>query len=557
MEMSKYIVIGLCLFLHTGLFAQNAGLPESVNVRSPLHGWADQNGDGELDAHEFQLFSKIVTSFFEPHRVKTQFDRFFDHNENRRIDQDEVGFVREEVFRPLLYQLYVLYPDAARLVDFDGNTSIDPHEVELLYDFLFYDPALKKPRVVNSPLDEILDRNNNNRVERAEIKTAYKLIVTATFLMPFDFEENDTFEGPIQVESWLMIIGDTNNNNLLEEQEFTILQDSMSEPHPIQTKVDEILDFNKNGIVESHEIRQAQRKEEASRKKREEMTRVRPRTFIDRHLDLNQDNFVDKVEIQEIVSMILSGPQQYETKWPVHELIDMNDDRYVSDDELRHFVDDVIIPHPVEGNSVIDKESDINRDGFVDPEEIGIAFGQTGQAEIPPIVELVKMAAGEFANESARGLLPEEPDQPEDVPDYIQKKLTSMKDSNVAVAGITAVTSNLDEETVNGLVIFIENAFVNVGTATVVDRQNVESILDEHEFQLSDLVNSQTAVRIGELLSAQYLVVGNISYVGENYYLQVKVISCEKGEVIGSSVSQSLGADGFYDMTNEAVYNLF
>ena len=41
--------------------------------------------------------------------------------------------------------------------------------------------------------------------------------------------------------------------------------------------------------------------------------------------------------------------------------------------------------------------------------------------------------------------------------------------------------SQVDEETANGVAVFVESAFVNVGKVRVVDRQNVQRILEEHE----------------------------------------------------------------------------
>jgi hypothetical protein len=52
-------------------------------------------------------------------------------------------------------------------------------------------------------------------------------------------------------------------------------------------------------------------------------------------------------------------------------------------------------------------------------------------------------------------------------------------------------------------------------------------------------------------------VIGSISFVGEQYYLNIKLIAVETGEIIGSSIADASQAAEFYEMCNEAVFKLF
>ena len=105
--------------------------------------------------------------------------------------------------------------------------------------------------------------------------------------------------------------------------------------------------------------------------------------------------------------------------------------------------------------------------------------------------------------------------------------------------------------------VFIENALVNVGKVRVVDRQNIAEIVKEYEFQQSDLTDESSAVEIGKLSGADIIVIGSISYVGETFYLNIKLISVETAEIIGSSIADAVNAREFYEMCNEAVLKLF
>ena len=95
------------------------------------------------------------------------------------------------------------------------------------------------------------------------------------------------------------------------------------------------------------------------------------------------------------------------------------------------------------------------------------------------------------------------------------------------------------------------------GNYLIVERGELDRALEEIEFSSSDLVDDSTAVEIGKLSGADIIVIGSISYVGKQYYLNIKLISVESGEIIGSSIDKAEDATGFYEMCNQAVYKLF
>ncbi len=104
-------------------------------------------------------------------------------------------------------------------------------------------------------------------------------------------------------------------------------------------------------------------------------------------------------------------------------------------------------------------------------------------------------------------------------------RLESMEDKKLAVVGLNNQVDNLSKQTINGLVVFVENAFVNVGKVKVVDRQNIAKIMEEQKFQLSGITDESTAV--------------------------------ETAQILGSSISQVSEDTGFLNMCNDAVYKLF
>ena len=107
------------------------------------------------------------------------------------------------------------------------------------------------------------------------------------------------------------------------------------------------------------------------------------------------------------------------------------------------------------------------------------------------------------------------------------------------------------------LVSFLENAFVNFGNVTVVDRQNLEKIMEEYKYQTSALVNEETAVEIGKLSGADAIAIANLSSLADTYYLHLKVINVKSGAIIGSSISEGASEKDFLGMCNGAVEPLF
>jgi hypothetical protein len=137
------------------------------------------------------------------------------------------------------------------------------------------------------------------------------------------------------------------------------------------------------------------------------------------------------------------------------------------------------------------------------------------------------------------------------------RKLGSIQDKKLAVVTLNVGTSQVDDETATGIVVFVENAFVNVGKVKVVDRANIQAIFEEFEFQATGVIDENTAVEIGKLSGADIIVIGSINRVGGVFYLNIKLIAVQTAEIIGSSIAQAEDATGFLEMANQAVYKLF
>jgi TolB-like protein len=74
---------------------------------------------------------------------------------------------------------------------------------------------------------------------------------------------------------------------------------------------------------------------------------------------------------------------------------------------------------------------------------------------------------------------------------------------------------------------------VNNAALTVVDRQNLEMLQKELNFQLSGEVSDETAVSVGKKLGAQSIISGSISPLGDIYRLYIRAIEVETAKIQG------------------------
>jgi hypothetical protein len=65
---------------------------------------------------------------------------------------------------------------------------------------------------------------------------------------------------------------------------------------------------------------------------------------------------------------------------------------------------------------------------------------------------------------------------------------------------------------------------------TIVNRDQLKKVADEHQIALSGLGDTANAVKLGKFLSAQYIVVGRASKIGQTYYLVLKIVDVETTE---------------------------
>lgn len=86
-----------------------------------------------------------------------------------------------------------------------------------------------------------------------------------------------------------------------------------------------------------------------------------------------------------------------------------------------------------------------------------------------------------------------------------------------------------------GLADFFEHDFGKISEFKVVERDKINFVLKELELQKSGAVDRSTAVRVGKILGAKYMIFGSITQLDDKHTrMVVRVVSVETSEIIAS-----------------------
>ncbi len=102
---------------------------------------------------------------------------------------------------------------------------------------------------------------------------------------------------------------------------------------------------------------------------------------------------------------------------------------------------------------------------------------------------------------------------------------------------------------------FFAYDFVSIGDMRVVEREKLEYLLKEIDLGKSGRVDKSTAVKVGRIVGARYMVFGLISQFGDkNARMGVKVVDVETSEIIATVDKE--GKPNFSKMQRELVKDL-
>lgn len=129
-----------------------------------------------------------------------------------------------------------------------------------------------------------------------------------------------------------------------------------------------------------------------------------------------------------------------------------------------------------------------------------------------------------------------------DMSDLVSSRISNLGESNIAV-----VTFKDDEGKYDKLAAYITDEFSvhftnNQSGFTVLDRQYMEAIFEEHKLNMGGFIDSKTASDIGKFTGAKAIATGRFQVMGNSVKIWVKVISTETSAQIAAA-SETLPVD--------------
>ncbi len=80
----------------------------------------------------------------------------------------------------------------------------------------------------------------------------------------------------------------------------------------------------------------------------------------------------------------------------------------------------------------------------------------------------------------------------------------------------------------------LRNSLVRTGGITIVERGQMEQILDEQNFQLTGCTSNECAVEVGQLLGVTSMLAGSIGLVGSTYSVDIRAVDVQSGQITNS-----------------------
>lgn len=95
----------------------------------------------------------------------------------------------------------------------------------------------------------------------------------------------------------------------------------------------------------------------------------------------------------------------------------------------------------------------------------------------------------------------------------------------------------------------------SAGAIEVVEREQLEKLLDELEFALSDLADTQNSLELGKLAGAESLIYGSFIFLNDQLRIDCKITEVESGKITGSA-SVSGKPDSLFRLEKQLAFNL-
>jgi len=90
---------------------------------------------------------------------------------------------------------------------------------------------------------------------------------------------------------------------------------------------------------------------------------------------------------------------------------------------------------------------------------------------------------------------------------------------------------NISKDDATILTSFLQESIFKTGKYDLVERTQIESIMKEYEIQYSGISRLEYAVKMGNQLNANKILMGNVGKIGESFIVQLKLVDIESAKI--------------------------
>lgn len=124
------------------------------------------------------------------------------------------------------------------------------------------------------------------------------------------------------------------------------------------------------------------------------------------------------------------------------------------------------------------------------------------------------------------------------------QKVIPAKPQKVAVAILELDPNGVTAAEARALSDRLRIEIFNAGIFKVMERDKMNQILDEMEFQLNDCTTNECAIEVGRLIGVGKIMAGSISKVGEFFTVSVRLIDVETSKIEATAIEDIEGTLG-------------
>jgi thiol-disulfide isomerase/thioredoxin len=106
------------------------------------------------------------------------------------------------------------------------------------------------------------------------------------------------------------------------------------------------------------------------------------------------------------------------------------------------------------------------------------------------------------------------------------------QDGKLAVSILDFTGEDVSDKLLRACYQKLETSLIESNQYTVIAKNQRDEILEEQKIQNSGICDEDCAVEIGQLIGAEYLMLGNIIGFPDLYQVNIKIINIEKGDVV-------------------------